>query len=85
MKNMVYARKDPIFQKVEKALIPIREYLWNDGGDIVINEITDDFTIKVSLTGKCKECEVNKDIMMDGVLHIIRKTAPEIRYIELES
>ncbi|MCF8302982.1 MAG: NifU family protein [Bacteroidales bacterium] len=80
---MTYSRKDPIYQKVYTAMDPIREYLWNDGGDMVINEITDDFTVRVSLTGKCKECDVNKEIMMDGVLHVVRKSAPEIRQIEL--
>ncbi len=71
-----------IYTKVENSLDTIRPYLNEDGGDIKVVEITDDFVVRVKLLGACETCPMSFMTMKAGVEESIRKAIPEIKGIE---
>jgi len=70
-----------IKERVVKALERIRPYLQNDGGDIELIEITDDFTVKVKLTGACHGCPYSMQTLKAGVEQAVMKEVPEIKRV----
>lgn len=75
------AELNSIKERVVKALERIRPYLQNDGGDIELIEITDDFTVKVKLTGACHGCPYSMQTLKAGVEQAVMKEVPEIKRV----
>ena len=73
--------KKELLKKVEKALEKVRPYLQSDGGDIILVELTDDYIIKVKLTGACHGCPYSMQILKAGVEMAIKKEIPEIKAV----
>jgi len=67
--------------RVTKALEKIRPYLQSDGGDIELLEVTDDFSVKVKLTGACHGCPYSMQTLKAGVEQAIIKEVPEIKRV----
>lgn len=67
--------------KVEEALKSIRPYLEADGGNVELIELTEDRTVKVELTGACKNCSMNMMTMKAGIEETIRRSVPEIKSV----
>ncbi len=74
--------KDIYIVKIKQAIELIRPYLQTDGGDVEFIELTDDFIVKVKLSGSCKDCEMKAQTLELGIEHTIRKSVPEIKYIQ---
>jgi Fe-S cluster biogenesis protein NfuA len=70
-----------IKDRVIKALEKIRPYLQSDGGDIELLEVTDDFSVKVKLTGACHGCPYSLQTLKAGVEQAIIKEVPEIKRV----
>jgi len=70
-----------IKERVIKALEKIRPYLQSDGGDIELLEVTDDFSVKVKLTGACHGCPYSMQTLKAGVEQAIIKEVPEIKRV----
>jgi Fe-S cluster biogenesis protein NfuA len=70
-----------IKDRVIKALEKIRPYLQSDGGDIELLEVTDDFSVKVKLTGACHGCPYSMQTLKAGVEQAIIKEVPEIKRV----
>lgn len=68
--------------EVNKALDSIRPYLKEDGGDILLLEITDDLVAKVQFTGTCTHCNMNNMTFKAGVEEAILKHVPAIKSVE---
>lgn len=75
------AEQKSINERVMKALNRVRPYLQNDGGDIDLIEITDDFTVKVKLTGACHGCPFSMQTLKAGVEQAIMQEVPEIKKV----
>ena len=75
------ATKEEIVSKVTASIEIIRPYLQNDGGDISLVEITDDFTVRVKLHGACGSCPYSLMTLKNGVEQTIRRDVPEIREV----
>jgi Fe-S cluster biogenesis protein NfuA len=75
------AEQKSIKERVIKALNRVRPYLQNDGGDIDLIEITDDFTVKVKLTGACNGCPFSMQTLKAGVEQAIMQEVPEIKRV----
>lgn len=75
------ATKEEIISKVNASIEIIRPYLQNDGGDISLVEITDDFTVKVKLLGACGSCPYSLMTLKNGVEQTIRRDVPEIKEV----
>lgn len=73
--------KNPIFERINKALDQIRPYLNADGGDVILKELTDDMVLKVKLTGACNGCPFSLHTLKAGVEQVIRKEVPEIKEV----
>ena len=72
---------EEIKNRVEKALEKVRPYLVADGGDIVLVEITDDYIVKVQLTGACHGCPFSMQTLKAGVEMAVKKEVPEIKEV----
>ena len=68
-------------ERVLRALNRVKPYLQNDGGDIDLIEITEDFTVKVKLTGACHGCPYSMQTLKAGVEQVIMQEVPEIRRV----
>lgn len=67
--------------RVNNTLDQLRPYLQSDGGDITVEEITDDFIVKVKLTGACEACPFSIHTLKAGVEQALKKEIPEIREV----
>jgi Fe-S cluster biogenesis protein NfuA len=56
-----------LLQRVELALDTIRPYLAADGGNVSIEEITDDFVVKLKLLGSCESCPMSMMTLKAGI------------------
>ncbi|MFP5079233.1 NifU family protein [Pedobacter sp. JCM 36344] len=65
-------------EQVEQALESIRPYLIADGGDVAIEEITEDNVVKLKLLGNCGSCKMSFMTMKAGIEQAIMKSVPQI-------
>ncbi|MEX1188374.1 MAG: NifU family protein [Bacteroidia bacterium] len=75
------SERERLKQKVEQAIDSIRPYLEADGGDITVEEISDDLIAKVKLHGACSSCSMSTMTLKAGVAEAIRHAVPEIREV----
>ncbi|RZK49026.1 MAG: NifU family protein [Pedobacter sp.] len=69
-------------EQVELALETIRPYLIADGGNVAIEEITEDKVVRLRLLGNCSSCKMSFMTMKAGIEQAIMKAVPEIRAVE---
>lgn len=69
-------------EQVEQALETIRPYLIADGGNVAIEEITDDYVVRLKLLGNCSSCKMSFMTMKAGIEQAIMKAVPEIKAVE---
>lgn len=74
---------EELTQKIEASLDSIRPYLEADGGNVKINEVTDDLIVKLEFVGNCGNCPMSTMTFKAGVEEAIRKAVPEIKGIEV--
>jgi Fe-S cluster biogenesis protein NfuA len=67
--------------KINKALEQIKPYLQQDGGDIELVDVTDDFVVKVKLLGACGTCPYSLQTLKAGVEMTLKKDFPEIKEV----
>ena len=73
--------KTEVYQKINFGLDQIRPYLQEDGGDISLVEVTDDFIVKVRLSGACGNCSMRVQTLKAGVEGHLKRMIPEIREV----
>ncbi|MCD6201018.1 MAG: NifU family protein [Bacteroidales bacterium] len=73
--------KARIKNKVLAVLARMRPYLQADGGDVRLLEITDEGTVKVQLTGTCKNCPYRQQTLA-GIEQAIVKEVSEVKKLE---
>jgi Fe-S cluster biogenesis protein NfuA len=71
--------KNDIIKKIRSAIETVRPYLKADGGDVELVDITDDYIVKVRLTGACEGCPFSVMTLKAGIEQAIRKNVPEIK------
>jgi len=71
-----------LLDQVEAALDTIRPYLMTDGGNVSIEEITQDKVVKLKLLGACGSCPMSIMTLKAGIEEAIKKAVPEITGIE---
>jgi len=69
-------------EKVEKALMGIRPYLEEDGGDIAVLDISREKVVMLELTGACGTCPMSSMTLKAGVEKAIMESVPEIMAVE---
>ena len=71
-----------LIERVEKAIDTVRPYLQADGGNVEIVEITEDFIVRLKLTGTCSSCSMSTMTMKAGIEEAIKRIVPEIVSVE---
>lgn len=74
--------REIILRKVKNVLEQVRPYLQQDGGDVNFVELTDDFVVKVELTGACGSCPYSMMTLKNGIETVMKKAIPEIVAVE---
>lgn len=69
-------------ERVEQALDSIRPYLETDGGNVSVEEITDDNVVRLKLLGTCANCAMSIMTFKAGLEQAIKKAVPEIVAVE---
>jgi len=73
--------KTELIERIKANIEKIRPYLQADGGDIFFVELTDDYTVKVELTGACGNCPFRMHTLKSGVEQALKKEIPEIKEV----
>jgi Fe-S cluster biogenesis protein NfuA len=68
--------------KVKEAILQIRPFLNDDGGDVELVEITPEFVVKVRLTGSCQDCSMRNSTLKGGIEETVKRAVPEIASVE---
>ncbi len=82
---MLSAEKTALLERVETALVPIRPHLRQDGGDLEVVDITDDFQLKIRWVGRCQTCSMSDLTLRAGVAEAVRGQVPEITHLTVEA
>ena len=69
-------------QRITDVLEQLRPYLQADGGDMTLQEITDDLVVKVKLVGACGSCPMRTMTLKAGVENTLKKQIPEVKSVE---
>ena len=70
-----------VIQKIKKALQEIRPFIEADGGDINFIELTEDWVVKVELTGACRSCSVSMMTLKNGVEVAVKNAVPQVKEV----
>ena len=73
--------KEEITKKVSDSIELVRPFLQNDGGDISLVEVTDDYVVKVKLLGACGSCPYSIMTLKNGVEQAIKRDVPQIKEV----
>jgi len=74
---------DPKFlSRVEQTLDQLRPYLMADGGNVTLEEVTDDMVVKLKLTGACKDCKMSMMTLKAGLEQALLRAIPELTAVE---
>jgi Fe-S cluster biogenesis protein NfuA len=69
-------------KKVEIALDSMRPFLEADGGNVVIEDITEDNVVRLRLLGACASCAMSIMTFKAGLEQAILKAVPEVSAVE---
>ena len=67
---------------VREALDELRPFLEADGGNITLEEVTEQGIAKVRLHGACRNCSMSAMTLKAGVEEAIKKSAPAVRSVQ---
>jgi len=70
-------------QRIEASLDTIRPYLEADGGNVKVQQVTDDHIVKLEFLGACGSCPMSTMTFKAGVEEAIKRAVPEIKGIEV--
>lgn len=71
-----------LIARIETALDSIRPYLEADGGNVAIEEVTDDMVVRLKLLGSCGSCPMSIMTLKAGVEQTLKRAIPEITAVE---
>ncbi len=69
-------------EEVEDALEKVRPSIQADGGDVILDEITEDNVVKVKLVGACVGCPMSTMTLKQGVEKVLEANIPEVEGVE---
>jgi Fe-S cluster biogenesis protein NfuA len=74
-------QKNNLLQRVESAIHTIRPYLEADGGNVTLEDITEDLVAHVRFHGACSSCSMSEMTLRAGVSEAIKQAIPEIKAV----
>lgn len=67
--------------KVEKALVKVREMLAAEGGSVELVDVTADGVVKVKLTGACGCCPMSQMTLKMGIEKFLKQEVPGVKEV----
>lgn len=67
--------------QIAEVIESIRPMLQNDGGDIELVSIEDDYTVNVRLQGACKGCPGAQMTLKMGVERLLKEKVPQVKEV----
>ncbi|MCF7891115.1 NifU family protein [Candidatus Bipolaricaulota bacterium] len=68
-------------EEVEEALDEVRPSIQADGGNVILDEITEDNVVKVQLVGACAGCPMSTMTLKQGVEKVLEANIPEVKEV----
>lgn len=69
-------------EQVLAALDKVRPTLQQDGGDVVLVDVSEDGIVKVQLTGACKSCPMSQATLKEGIEKFLKAEVKEVVRVE---
>ncbi len=79
---MIINKYSELEKRVEEALHQLRPYLEADGGNVSLEEITDDMIVHLRFHGACSSCSMSAMTLKAGIEQTILKMVPEIKSVK---
>ena len=79
--DMTEEIKEDLYKRINLTLDKIRPYLEADGGGITLEDVSEDYIVKVRLHGACEGCPFSYQTLKAGVEQALLKEIPEIREV----
>lgn len=73
--------KIDVINKINETLDKIRPYLVTNGGDVSFVELTDQYEVKVRLTGACSSCAFSIYTLKAGLEQSLLQEIPQIKTV----
>jgi len=67
--------------KVQSALDKMRPTLQQDGGDIILVDVSPDGIVKVQLTGACDGCPMSQVTIKEGIEKLLKIEVPGVKEV----
>ncbi len=74
--------KESLIKEIEAALDTIRPYLEADGGNVSVEEVTDNNVVKIKLLGACGSCPMSIMTLKAGIEQAVKKAVPSVTAVE---
>lgn len=74
--------KESLIKEIEAALDTIRPYLEADGGNVSVEEVTEDNVVKIKLLGACGSCPMSIMTLKAGIEQAVKKAVPSVTAVE---
>jgi Fe-S cluster biogenesis protein NfuA len=79
--KMDLTEKIEFFEKVSKSIEEVRPFLQDDGGDIELVNVLDDYTVEVKLLGACGTCPTSIYTLKEGIEKYLQKEIPQVKEV----
>ena len=79
---LVTEKTAEIEAKINSVLERIRPYLQIDGGDVMLDKISDEGIVELKLLGACNTCPLRPMTLRAGIERALMHEIPEIKTIE---
>jgi Fe-S cluster biogenesis protein NfuA len=78
---MTQIEKAQLIEKINSTIDNLRPYLQADGGDITVEDITEEKVVMVKFSGACITCPFSIHTLKAGIEKAILKELPEIKEV----
>lgn len=70
-----------LLERINKSIDKLRPYLQSDGGDVIVDGVSEDMIVKVRLIGACGACPFSLFTLKAGIEQALQKDIPEIKEV----
>lgn len=74
--------REEVIRKVQNALMQVRPYLQQDGGDVEYVDMTNEGVVMVRLKGHCGSCPHALQTLKQGIEVALKEAIPEVKSVE---
>lgn len=78
---MTQVEKVQLMERINSTIDGLRPYLQADGGDITVEDVTEEKVVKVKFAGACITCPFSFSTLKAGIEQALMKEIPEIREV----